>query len=238
MPRLEASLSEAMGVELNRQKITGETCARLEPYVPYMHWEGRVMTGWPETLSQQLQNCLRPVSMLFKGERALKRVAWQVYTVAFAHYALAIRDGLTHNGIAFPAYCCGPSCDNVALSLIQQGYPTAHMASKLDHCVVGLPFVLVDPMMQGCIVVDPTSDQKKKNGEPLPKNLLFLGEGANWEYKIGAFNFFPQTVLDCNAYRRLCIQGLSPAFDGALYLIRTDNFFRECFSNTLPSNLD
>ncbi|MDP7180399.1 MAG: hypothetical protein QF824_03970 [Candidatus Woesearchaeota archaeon] len=153
-----------------------------------------------------------PHAMLVNDVAELEGHMLKAYQVAYAHYALAKKDGDLDG---FPYSFCGLSAGNVVLSLFAHGYTNAAFAESKTggHCYPVLPFVMGDGSgVNGVIGIDPTSDQLWKritddelaefasDGQipptsdelwgpiesyeeiPGPRNAVFIAQGDDWVY--------------------------------------------------------
>lgn len=197
------------GVSLSSQTSVKRAVKKHQHLIPFFSanetWDNNSL----DILVKKYEAITTPCSMKINGGKELEAHISTAYQTAYAHYILA------KNHIQrFPDYCCGTSGRNVALSLMDLGYPNAAYAyhNTQDHGYVILPFVVKGSRMKGTIIVDPTSDQMWENLKSPPRNAVFIMTGNKWEYRTAWHddaNLFPNRIMDLKTIRYLRRSSLS-----------------------------
>lgn len=142
--------------------------------------------------------------------QTLQQYMLLAHQISYAHYVVGrLMDS------EFPKMFCGRSTFNVMLALWKHKLTQAiYASSEYDHGYVILPFVATytDKPTEGCILVDPTSDQlwnyigmpNQQEIENKPRNHVSVHLGRTWEYRANWYNgknLSPHSILDVKKLR-------------------------------------
>ena len=211
---------------------------RYEKLIPH-HYDNRYK-GRLSGIVKKAKKLPLPIAKLVKDIKELEKDIVMVYQVAYAHYVIAKHNDLTKGDNSFPKNCCGICGGNMTASLMLHGLLHASYSSlgeqDSNHGYVILPFVMLDPPMEGVILVDPTSDQLGKCEGKVRRNFVAIKQGTKWDYKTeyaNGMNLFPVCVLYLGSLSKMeGIRSSGALTDNhKLYFQGGKQFLESAFSN-------
>ena len=220
-------------------QLSEEELAHYQRIIPYHH--GNHPIKLISSLIPKAEQFPNPIAKIVANLEELERDILKIYQTAYAHYVIAKNSSRYED---FPRLWCGNSSMGLQGTLMLHGFLNATTAISFiyDHTYVMLPFVMINPRINGVILVDPTSDQLGKIQGKAYRNFVAIKRGTEWKYITeweGGGNLFPSRISYLgNLSQKGAIMSDGKLKSYSFYFRDGDIFLETAFSNPVKFPTD